>query len=422
MTFKKSLSAFALFSIEMFLVYKYRQPILQFFAFLSNESENFFDDIFIGIIASILFSALQFFNLILIEKILMYSKKSIIMVLQTSFNCTSQRLKNANDCMMRFVFSTTTKWGVYKSTTSPKIANTSEGVLACANAVSNGHQLTNDQKNELINILNKMIAELCDDGYKSYNQNIYTVHCTAMGLFAIKKCIDLELFDLSDDNEEKIRICLKKLLNNANDIGWGFENTYYQDKNYNRALSTIWALRALNIWGFSGNKKYEKTLMNFVGHSDGIIGFSDNSTAKSSTTALLYILSNEIENKKTKKVLSSYLKQNNIIRFLIKNLKKEIEVEEFVISIQNTEKLSWTHLSECLTLEALAYSLNNLNFFQIGLMFYYLKRALNKINGTLCYYTVESMNFNHNNPFFFPTTYLITSICNIISNMEREHL
>lgn len=422
MRIKKRLCEFfllcILFYFEMVLVNKYRQTILNFFKFLNYESQNIYDDVLVGIVGSVIFSVMNFINIFLIEGIVIYSRKTFIFIIQSVFSCGKNNIEKANNSMMNFLFSTNVKWGVYQKTDVIKMANTSEGIIACISAVCNGYALTSEQRDELLNVLKRMMRELSEEGYKSYNENIYTVHCTSMGLFAIKKAVDTGLIEISDEEEEKIKKCLKKLLNNANDLGWGFKNEYYTEKEYNRALSSLWAFRALNAWGFSGHKKYIEILGNFVGHTEGLIGFSCENTAKSSATALLWILANEIENKKTKNMLLSKISYKKVLSFLLKNFKNEIEVEEFIISLSGTKKLPWTHLSECLTLEAMAFSLNEISVLQIVRFFYYLRNAIKKINSTHHYYTVASMNFSHNNPFFYPTTYLIMALCNIINKME----
>ena len=252
MRIKKSVGVFALFTIEIFLAYCYRNQLLEFVTFLNDESRNFFDDIFIGIIGSLLFSVLQFINLFFIEKFVFYSKRTFILFFQKIFQCNISDIKSTINDMMKFVFKANKKWRVYQKSDSTKIANTSEGILACVYAVSSGYELTPEERKELCTIIDKMLDELDENGFKSYNENTFTVHCTAMGAFAIKKAVDLDLYEIKEENEEKIRSCMKKMLRNANEEGWGFKNEYTLEKGYNRALSTIWAFRALNVWGVQG--------------------------------------------------------------------------------------------------------------------------------------------------------------------------
>ena len=419
---KKDVFIFLLVCIELFIIYIFRHEIIGMFSFFNQPATNYFDNTFIGILASILLSILQFLNIVVINLLILGSRKITISFFQHIFKYNKTNLKQYINQMLKYVFSTKCKWGVTRNTDILKNANTAEGLIACGNALNAGLTLTPQQHQGILSTINRLIDDICEDGYKSYNENAYTVHCTGMVLFAIKMFIDLDIYQISEEDYEKIRACLKKMLKNANEYGWGFRNQLYQDQNYNRTVPTIWALRALNIWGFSEHMIFKKVLNNLIGESEeGKLGFSIGSAEKYSATGMLYLLVNEIKTEKVRKSVMSNLNSKKTLRFLLNGLKTEIEVEEFLTSINESKKLSWTHFSECIILESLALYINEMSLFQILKLSIRLNCVLKKIEPNQHFYIVKSMNFKYDDPFFYPTTYLISSLCSILKLEENNH-
>lgn len=414
---REKIGLFILFCIELFIIYTYRDKLITWFSFLGNTVQTNYDNIFVGLIGSILFSILQVINLYFLSKIIISSREGILNLFENVFKCTREDLEECRNKMMDFIFSTQIKWGVTRNSIVFKNANAAEGLIACANAIENGYRLSDTQKHQIENLLDELLANTHENGYKSFNEAVYTVHCTSMVLYAIKRFVDLGMYEMDRNNEEKIRECLYKLLENANDHGWGFENKLYVEMEYVRVFSTLWALRALNLWDLYDNRKYKKILNNLITNRGGMLGFSIGSTAKTSTTAMLCILANEMKNKKIKAMLMNAISKEKILPFLLQGLKNEVEGEEFYVDIAIAKKLPWTHLSTCISIDALTIYMDEMSFCQLCRYFYNVGALLKKIDKAQGFYVVEKMDFNYKDPFFYPTAYLITTICNI-SNLR----
>ena len=410
---KRNIIAFCLMCVEFYWIYTHKQDIISLISFLKESSVDFYDDLFISLIGAVLFSVLQFINYFLIDLTVSCAQKTIIITAQHIFKYDNKSLQNCISQMLMFMFLTNCRWGVTQKTTVLKNANTAEGLIACANAVEMGMTLSNQETNEIRSVIDYQMSLLREDGYVSFNENEYTVHCTGMVLYAIKKYVDLDIYEISEKDEEKIRICLRKLLNNANELGWGFINKKYDEKDYNRTLSTMWALRALNTWGFSDSKRFKEVIFNLSSHANGRLGFSVDSTEKYSATAMFHIVISELKNEKLKNELMKLFDTKNVLSYLLKGLRHEVEVEEFITSAETAKKLPWTHFSECLALEAAALYLKEMNIAQIVDMSVYIKKIMHKIEPNHHYYSVQSMNFKHTDPFFYPTTYLVSSLCRL---------
>ncbi len=405
------------FGMEIWTLCYFQDPIVNAISFLGQSVNNNFDDIMVGIIGALILSGLQMLNDFLVNVLLGFSNESFRKLLQIVFKCTSRHLEEVRNKMITFLFSCEPKWGVHQRSDVYKNANSAEGILACVYAVKSGNRLTQSQESQLRETLTRMVNELDEKGLKSFNEEKYSVPCTAMGAYAIKKAVDSNLFELSYSQEDRIRKCMRLLLENANQCGWGFENKHYDDLFYNRSLSTLWALRALHVWDFGATPRYQEIVENFVGQTEGLIGFAPDTVEKSSCAALLYTLINEVEGDSGKRIFHR-VNMDKLRNHLLRNINIEIESEEYIVDKQIVRKLPWTHFSECLIYEALSYAINDLKPKEYMWFYFHLGKALKKIDATKYYYSVASMNFNHNNPFFYPTAYMIIAVSSII---HRTH-
>lgn len=157
------------------------------------------------------------------------------------------------------------------------------------------------------------------------------------------------------------------MIQNANKWGWGFENIKYENVTYNRNFSTIWALRVLNAWGFHHTAEFSSILELLVERAveNYGLGFSIETAPKRSITAMLYILVSELENEELKAKVEERLNGANVFQLLLQTKCPETEVEEYLISLENYNKLSWTHLCECLVIHAIALNYSQLNGVEI---------------------------------------------------------
>lgn len=419
---KKGIITFLLMCLEFYMIYVHKDDLIGIITYLAQTSENFFDDIFVSLVGTVFFSLIQLINVLIVDALLLFSKKTVVVAMQYIFRYNDSSILDAVSQVIKFALSTKCKWGVTKNTAVLKNANTAEGLIAFADAIQTGIELTNHQTEEIKKVLNYQIGILKEDGYESFNENVCTVHCTGMMLYAIKRFVDIGLIELTDDEEDKIRFCLKKLLNNANAQGWGFINQRYTDTTYNRSLSTLWALRALNAWGFSEKRSFCEILNNLVTPGKGRIGFSVNTVDKYSATAMLCLVVHELKNEKLRSELLKLFDRKALLKYLIKGLNTETEVEEFITDSINERKLPWTHFTECYVMQALTLFFKDMSYAQILKLSVGVRQMTKKIDSNQHFYLVSSMNFRPDDPFFYPSTYLISALCKVCSSLRNNGL
>ena len=395
--------------LELLFLLHNEGNLIKIFDFLGTASVNKYEEIFINLLASIIFSGLQFFNLFIVKNILIGAKIVFINVIQKIFKFRQNDIEEYQNKMVQFLFSCQAKWGSSLHSNTLRNANTAEVLIACASIIESGRSLTDPQLNDIKSILDRVLFDLSEDGYKSISQDVYTVHCTAMMLYAIKKYIDLNVYEIDEQKEDLIRKCLRKLLTNANQEGWGFINKKYSDISYNRSFSTIWALRALNIWGLSENKTV-RDLSVRICNTNGIIGYCRNDTEHYSVTALLYLYVLELKEGLTKRKVLERINHKKIYKYLIAGLKKETESEEFFLSIEDNKKLSWTHFSWCLITQVLSYNYSNFNVIVISKIILSIKNQIKNIDSNFHCYKTKSIRFAIDDPLSYPTAYLIMAL------------
>lgn len=404
--------------IEVIMLVYYKDNIIEIFPFFSEVSANRYEDVIMGLVSSLVILMLEFINWLIVEQCVFNCKNTTWNIMRWGLRLRKKQLKSKIKKIKNTIFSVSYKWGLTQNQTTTTIANTAEGLICCADCIDsllNDSIISAADEAQIKRLLDDLVNKLDKSGYKSCTQGIYTVHCTSMALYVIKRFIDLEKYSINENVEDTIKQCLKNLLDNSSIWGWGFANKLYPDEKCIRVFSTFWALRALNIWGYSGNKQFRNILYSLVQHnSEGLVGFSYNCDAQRAPTAMLCILATEIQNKITKEKLLSIMDPNmqNIISFLLA-YSTDIEVEEYYVDSSTTTKLSWTHMTECLVLKTMMLYKERLNWLQIIRVAILLKRACNKIEET-GYYHVKSMNWNNSDPFVYPSTYFISLICSVL--------
>ena len=184
-------------------------------------------------------------------------------------------------------------------------------------------------------------------------------------------------------------------------------------------LSTIWALRALNTWGYSDRQAYKNIFSNIINLRQYKFGFSPNTTEKKSITALFYTLIYEIKNESLKHEIEEKIDFSAGMKYLLRGNCPDIEVEEFIVDKSNHKKLSWSHFCECFVIETVSLYHEKLNLFQCIKFAYIIKNCFNRLNKEHGYYSVDMMNFNHNDPFFYPTTYLMIATSTFLQSISN---
>lgn len=410
---KQAILMFVLFFLEIDLFFRYEADLVKIIPFLGESGESNYNELTITLIGSAAFSLFQLFNLFLSNIILKTFDKQKFKVLSWVFRCTSKLINQSINHMLSFILSTDCQWGLTQHTNKAKVANTAEGLIACAYAKESGLSLSQPDIDKIKECADGILTVLEEDGYKLYSKDTYTAHGTGMILFALYKIYEVGLYEISDQNEEKIRKCLIHLLNTANQYGWQFENKQCDDTRYNRNVSTLWALKALNACGYSGRKKFCQIFMNLTNNSNGILGFSSNGEKRSSVTALLFTLVNEIQNDRTKNLILQNLDRKEVLVFLINSLHEEAEVEYIEIMTPNHHTLPWTHLSSCMSFEAISSMFDEMNMYQTIVFSRNLGKILKRVDKIHSYYNVHSMDFDHSDPYIYPTAYLLMALCKI---------
>lgn len=418
---KKRLIEFVALVLEFWLVIWTYERFASSIPFFQNPASTFYDGIVVSLVASFLFLALTGFNHIL--SFLFDKGSSALWSFYIKTSDIRSHLDETIAKAYKFLMSAKIKWGPTLRNSTRKIANVAEGLLAVLH-YEQTKSIAGSDKKERDKVLKKLIAEQKEEGYESYNLGKYTTHCTAMTLFAVKQYHDLSIYQLEPDQSAGFRKAAEHLLSSSNSLGWGTYNEVVDDEKLIRLLSTFWALRALNVWGFSGDTKYVEILSSLLNRvPDGEFGFCLDSQHKTSIISLFLILIKELKDEHTRNLISEKLKEKDIkklLGLLIKDLNTSIEIEEYLLeSSGKHNKLSWTHFSFFLSVSALSQYANLLSRFS------YLKLVL-KVSAVLKtqfhkdgYYSNEKLNSVEGNPFTYPTAYAIIGLSDFRRSLDQ---
>ncbi len=328
-----------------------------------------------------------------------------------------------NSCNALFV--TKIKWGPTKNNEVKKIANTSEGLMAVLSASKAGYQFSSSDKDEIKKVIEELLVLGNTKGYVSYNIDKYTTTCTGMALYIIKRFEEEGWISFGNKEKNELYNMAYTLLKNASEWGWGNENKKIEQIKLTRMLSTIWALRALNVWGFSLNDLFKKIVFNLL-HKvpNGEFGFCvESKDKKTSMIALFLILIKEIRNQELSNEIIAKLGDKNIknlITYLVEDLSTDVETEDYLIDLEYHKKLPWTHLSSMLALSAIA----NYEEYLSNKMMHKVIKKIREIVETQFdeegFYICEKLNLIKEDPFMYPTAYAIMGLSDFKNNILKK--
>lgn len=328
-----------------------------------------------------------------------------------------------NSCNALFV--TKTKWGPTKNNEVKKIANISEGLMAVLSASKAGYQFSSSDQVEIKKVIDELITLGNTEGYVSYNIDKYTTTCTGMALYIIKKFEEEGWILLRKEEKNELYNMACTLLENASEWGWGNENKKIEQIKLTRMLSTIWALRALNVWGFSSNDLFKKIIFNLL-HKvpNGEFGFCvESKDKKTSMIALFLILIKEIRNQElANEVIDKLGGKNirNLIIYLVEDLSTDVETEDYLIDLEYHKKLPWTHLSSMLALSAIS---NYEEYLSNKMLHKVMKRIREIVEAQFDeegFYICEKLNSIKEDPFMYPTAYAIMGMSDFKNNILKK--
>lgn len=328
-----------------------------------------------------------------------------------------------NSCNALFV--TKTKWGPTKNNEVKKIANISEGLMAVLSASKAGYQFSSSDQAEIKKVIDELITLGNTEGYVSYNIDKYTTTCTGMALYIIKKFEEEGWILLRKEEKNELYNMACTLLENASEWGWGNENKKIEQIKLTRMLSTIWALRALNVWGFSSNDLFKKIIFNLL-HKvpNGEFGFCvESKDKKTSMIALFLILIKEIRNQElANEVIDKLGGKNirNLIIYLVEDLSTDVETEDYLIDLEYHKKLPWTHLSSMLALSAIS---NYEEYLSNKMLHKVMKRIREIVEAQFDeegFYICEKLNSIKEDPFMYPTAYAIMGMSDFKNNILKK--
>lgn len=198
--------------VEMWLLLNFwmdhRKVLETMIPFLAQEVVSQYDNLLNAFVSCAVIAVAQIPNLVILN--LIVNNRSRIFFIRAAYTlnlCDRKSLCEKIDRMLAFQWETKVKWGVTQNSEVQKMANTAEGILACASASMIGKVFSDARKNELTKLLESVEEDLSVDGYKSYDVDTHTVHCTSMMLFAIQKQMKLGYYKLKPESEATIYNC-----------------------------------------------------------------------------------------------------------------------------------------------------------------------------------------------------------------------
>lgn len=391
-------------------------------SFFNRSANTYFDGVIVSLVASFIFLALTEINHFLFSTIA--KGRRAVLHFYVKVSRMQNRLDDVITGAYKFLMSAKTKWGPTYRNSSRKIASVAEGLLGILFSDQIRFMTTSERK-EIETVLDTLMIEQEKGGFKSYNLGKFTTHCTAMVLFTIKKYHDLGIYQLNQEHYESLQKMAFQLLSTGTPYGWGTYNEVVEDEGLIRLLSTFWALRALNVWGFSGNEKYTGILSSLINCvPGGKFGFSLETQPKSSTIALFLILLKELENEHTQGIIFQKLSNKEVkqlLRFLVEDLHTSVETEEYRTDMhKDYEKLSWTHLSFFLSISALSQYLNLLNPVLYMKMLIAVSSVLKTQFAKDGHYVNDKLNDTASDPLTFPTAYAIMGLSDLRRNLDQR--
>jgi glycosyltransferase involved in cell wall biosynthesis/8-oxo-dGTP pyrophosphatase MutT (NUDIX family) len=252
------------------------------------------------------------------------------------------------------------KWGPSLFSSTPKVANVCEVLLALDEAVAI------QRSPDLTEPIKWLLAQQRQGGFPSLSRDLVTTHCTALGGLVCARAskwshLPKDLCErLSSAGEHAAEACLRM----AGDRGWGTWG-----KGSVRIQPTIWALRALisqrQLSEPEIMRRFEVFRMLHSAGAPGCFGFKPGREARISPTASFLLLCADLDSigYAPHSPDRYYLEKYNAAQYLLTSLKdrggwsSEVELyyvdREYIQFVGNVEQFSWFHVAGPLAIEAL---------------------------------------------------------------------
>lgn len=329
-------------------------------------------------------------------------------------------LQTVVDTSLTWLAGSDVHWGPRHQSTDRRVANTAEGLIAALGA------LTSRSSTAALpawwgRIIRNAQQYMCDvampSGLPSTTLTKPTVHCTAMGLFALEKARHV---GLTQEPIEAVRLRkrLHRILVNCNsEYGWAFVCLKPTSRNDVRMLSTLWALRALNA--HAGNSPAFCDIASRLIPTLGIgnLGFRHRDTRQRVSMLALYVLLlSELRNSGLRARLGAEALIAAALPRLLSSIARHncIEIEEYEADSGAIEKLSWVHVGEALALEALATCSDRLSLWQQFRIRLIWKRAIvDQWDRRGCFLLTTDTDVS--NPQVFPTAYFLMALSKFLA-------
>lgn len=246
--------------------------------------------------------------------------------------------------------STVVHWGPRERSSDRRIANCAEGVVA----LSSGPSEPGDER-PLQEAAAAIASHASVRGLQSITVSRETVHCTAMGLYALTRLaragVPLEGI-VGRDLQGQLAQALGEALGPD---GWAFRNDASHDPSLVRLFSSLWAVRALRASGLSREtalQGLERLRARRPTCEFGFHPFDDEPRASMMSLLVLALLEGGVEDLEPSDRDIVHAIARKLLRWRDTRL---VETEEYLVGPGMVmEKLSWVHVSGCLRLAAVA--------------------------------------------------------------------
>jgi len=258
------------------------------------------------------------------------------------------------------LFSTAIRWGPSLFSSSRKVANVCEVLLALDESTAR------QRSADLVEPIDWLLAQQRQGGFPSLSRDLVTTQSTALGALACSKiagwiCLPDELRQRAADAASRAaEACLRM----AGERGWGTWG-----KGTVRIQPTLWALRAAASLRQGPHpellRRFELVRMIHSAGAPGCFGFKPGTEPRISPTASFLLLCADLDTLGYVPPSPDryYLEKHNAAQYLSSSRDErggwpsEVELyyvdPEYVQFVGNVEQLSWFHISWPLAIEAL---------------------------------------------------------------------
>lgn len=370
------------------------------------DTESNFQSLLIGFLGSalsLLFSLISFlvYSLVL-------TTFSVQLILHS---CQNNEIRKCLQEMTSATYSTQKHWGRVVKDLHSHPSNVAEGILAFSSVYEAQPGYINDQQlSEICTLANKCVQRILQIRSGHPEHFVYTTQALGMQLCAIKKCVDLNILELTEQEQAGISEVVDRFINCADpNRGWGYFafNTSSQASDSGiLVVPTLWGLRAINAWRKGSTEKFEKILTALSTNSYQV-GFKYNSEPRFSSTALYHILISELRDSKLAQKYDVAWKV--VSKSLINNNCPEIEVELSYYTTQDNRLKTnyWIHLSRCLVMEAAMCNQERLTIRQAFLLKKMIHQSVSQVNK---YYHAEDLPSTEDETPVYPSFYLMWTL------------